>query len=70
MQALKDFRTSTGYSQDSIARKINVTVSYYSQIERGHVRAGMGFVQKFKAAFPEVSIDEIFFSDDKGVVKL
>ena len=62
MQTLKEFRLSSGYSQEVMAQKVGVTLSYYTQIERGHAKAGRGFMQKLKTAFPEISIDDIFFS--------
>ena len=65
MARLKEFRLEHGLSQDGFARKVDVTTSYYSQIERGFVKAGRGFMEKLKAAFPNASIDDIFFSDVK-----
>jgi transcriptional regulator with XRE-family HTH domain len=65
MNMLKEFRLKAGLSQEGIARKMNVTVSYYSQIERGLVNAGRGFMLRLKAAFPDACIDEIFFTDLK-----
>ena len=67
MAYLKEFRLKSGYSQERFARKVNVTLSYYAQVERGHVQAGRGFMQKLKAAFPSASIDRIFFSDVREV---
>ena len=67
MQNLKEFRQREGLSQEVMARKVGVTLSYYTQIERGHVEAGRGFMQKLKRAFPEISIDEVFFSELEAV---
>ena len=63
MVKLREFREQLGFSQEVMARKINATLSYYSQIERGHVPAGKGFMRKMKKTYPEINIDEVFFSD-------
>ena len=63
MQKLKEFRVKTGLSQCNIARKLDVPLSFYEKIERGHTEASKGFMKKLKKAFPEISIDEVFFSD-------
>lgn len=63
MQKLKKFRESVGISQYNMARKMDISLSFYEKIERGHAEASRGFMQKLKKAFPDASIDEIFFSD-------
>lgn len=63
MDTLKEFRRSTGLSQDSMARKLGCTVSMYTKVESGRAQPSRGFMVQLKAAFPEASVDEIFFSE-------
>ena len=63
MHKLKEFRNTTGLSQDNMARKLGVSLSMYQKVERGAVRAPRGFMDKLKEAYPHVSIDVIFFSE-------
>jgi transcriptional regulator with XRE-family HTH domain len=60
---LKAFRKSKGASQESLARKMDISLSYYSQVENGHVNAEREFMRRLKAVYPDISIDEMFFSD-------
>lgn len=66
MQKLREFRDGVGISQYNMARRLDVSISFYEKIERGHTNASRGFMEKLKKAFPEVNIDEIFFSDMEG----
>lgn len=66
MQTLKEFRERTGLSQCNMARRLDMSQSFYEKVERGHSEPSRGFMQKLKAAFPDVSIDEIFFSETKA----
>ncbi len=59
---LKRFRAEQKLSQEAMARKIGVTVSFYEKIENGRAGFSAGFLVKFKKAFPEASIDKIFFA--------
>ena len=67
MHNLRLFREKTGLSQGNMARRMHISQSFYEKVERGHSKASRGFMLKLKLAFPEASIDEIFFSD-LGVV--
>ncbi len=62
MNALRQFRQSTGLSQDNMARKLGVSLSMYEKVERGNAKPSRGFMEKLKEQFPQVSIDEVFFS--------
>jgi len=62
MKRLKQFRLSKELSQEKLARLMDVTLSYYSQVEREIIPASRRFMQKFKNLYPEISIDEMFFS--------
>lgn len=64
MIELKKFRHSKGLSQEKIARTLDITVSYYSQIERGYVPFSREFILKMKRTFPEIDINKIFFTDE------
>lgn len=64
MERLFKFRKLQGLSQEAMARKIGVTLSYYQKIEQGYAGAGAGFIKKFLQTFPETSAD-IFFREEK-----
>ena len=68
MQKLKAFREAAGVSQYNMARKMDISMSFYEKVERGHTNASRGFMQKLKRAFPEANIDEIFFSNMEAEV--
>jgi len=61
VNGLKEFRKSTGLSQENIARKMGVSLSMYEKVERGNASVSRGFMQKLKKTFPSVSIDAMFF---------
>ena len=63
MQKLKDFRISKGLSQEKLARKMDITLSYYSQVERGKVPPARIFMEKLKQCFPEILIGKMFFNE-------
>ena len=66
MNALRQFRNSTGLSQDRMARRLGVSLSMYEKVERGNAKASRGFMEKIKEQFPKASIDAIFFSDNES----
>lgn len=66
MEKLKAFRKSEGLSQDSMARVMGITLSFYEKVESGRANASSGFLVKFKRAFPHASIDDIFFTDNRN----
>jgi predicted transcriptional regulator len=62
MKDLKKIRQDLSLSQEQMALRIGVTLSYYQKVEQGQVRAAAGFIRKFIIAFPEQSTD-IFFKE-------
>lgn len=44
-----------------MADQIGVSASYYYKIEAGQLNPSFTFMEKFKKAFPQVSLDEMFF---------
>ncbi|MDL2248371.1 helix-turn-helix transcriptional regulator [Tyzzerella sp. OttesenSCG-928-J15] len=65
MENLKAFRESTGLSQFSMAKKLDVSLSLYEKIERGHIQASRTFMQRLKLAYPAIDINEMFFNDNE-----
>ena len=65
MKQLKDFRVSKKLTQHQLAKRLNVSPSYYIKVEQGIVKAGRGFIEKFVEAFPDESAD-LFFGGDRG----
>ena len=61
---LREFRKAHGLSQDAMARKLGITLSMYEKVESGRAGASAAFMRRLKNAFPEVSIDHIFFADN------
>lgn len=59
---IREFRKSKGLSQEAMARKINITLSMYEKVENNRVGTSAAFMRKFKKAFPEILIDDIFFA--------
>lgn len=61
MNELRENRNKLKLSQEKMASKIGVTLSYYAQVEQGRVQAGVGFIRKYLMAFPETCTN-IFFT--------
>lgn len=59
---LRQFRLRRGLSQAEIAEKIPVTVTYYSDIERGRKLPAINILLSL-ADILDVSLDELFFKD-------
>ena len=59
---LKELRASKGLSQERMARIIDVSTITYASIERGKAPSRI-FIEKTKAAFPEIDINDMFFSN-------
>ena len=70
MDALRQFRHSTGLSQEKMAQRMGISYSMYHKVECGQAKASRGFMDRFKEQFPFASMDAIFFpsveQDDKG----
>lgn len=57
---LIELRRINKQTQADAANLFNVSFSYYVKIEEGTVKAGRGFIEKFKKVYPCESTD-IFF---------
>ncbi len=68
MEKLKKFRKDVGLSQESMAKRIGVTLSMYEKVEQGRAGASAAFMKRFKTAFPDASIDAIFFASNRNDV--
>ena len=60
---LKEFRESRGLSQEKFSQIIGFTLSMTSKVETGKAKPSRNFMEHIKKAFPDVNIDEIFFSE-------
>lgn len=61
--SLVDFRNSKRMTQKEMAKKLGLTLTLYSKVELGIRNPSYNFLMKFKKAFKEVNIDEIFFEN-------
>lgn len=61
METLMSFRLNKGKSMQEMSEVLDLTLSYYAKIERGDRNPSYNFLCKFKKAFPQSSIDKIFF---------
>ena len=66
MENLRNFRRRKGLSQDAMARAIGITLSMYEKVETGRANASSAFMKRLKNAFPEASIDAIFFASENS----
>jgi len=64
MNRLQKFRESKGLTQFQMTIKLGCSPSMYEKIERGYQPPSRGFMQKIKVAFPDASIDYLFFGGD------
>lgn len=48
-------------TQNQMASKIGVSLSYYRKIEQGESNPSYQFMKKLKVAFPKASVDKLFF---------
>ncbi|MGG7191167.1 helix-turn-helix domain-containing protein [Clostridium paraputrificum] len=48
-----------------MADKLGTTLSFYTKVELGVRNPSYNFLIKFKEAFPNESIDDIFFRNEK-----
>ena len=72
MSKLKEFRKDRGMTQENMAQTLGITLSMYEKVEGGRAGASAAFMRRLKAAFPDASIDAIFFdcnSNDVAVGK-
>lgn len=61
MTELKKFRLKRKLTQEEMAEKIGVSISYYRKIEQGYYEPSYQFLRNVKETFPNVSIDKLFF---------
>lgn len=59
---LKEFRVSIGLTQAQMSKRLDITVSFYTQIECGAKNPSIKTLKKFKQEFPTASVEEIFLS--------
>ena len=62
MKCLKEFRLANNFSVPEISKKIDVSVSFYTKIERGERGISREFMRRFKKAFPLFDMN-IFFDE-------
>ncbi len=58
---LLKFRKEKKLTQEEFSDLLGITLTYYSKIELGLRNPSYNFLNKFKSAFPNASIDDIFF---------
>lgn len=63
MNSLVDFRNSKDLTQRQMANIVNTTLTLYSKIELGTRNPSYNFLRKFKIAFPDADVDNIFFNE-------
>lgn len=59
-EKLKEYRISVNKTQEEMAQKWGITLSFYKQIECGAKNPSINKVKDFKKAFPTANTDEIF----------
>lgn len=62
MNTLVDLRNKENLNQREMAKKIGITLTLYSKIEIGERNPSYAFLVKFKKAFKNISVDELFFT--------
>ena len=62
---LKEFRISKGLSQEAMAGRIGITLSMYEKVETERTGVSAAFMRRLKLAFPEISIDSLFFDKNQ-----
>ena len=67
MEKLREFRKGKKLTQKEMARKLGVTLSMYEKVEGGRTGVSAAFMQKLKTAFPDVSIDFLFFAANSNI---
>lgn len=61
MKELKAFRKEKEFTQSEMAKKLGITLSMYEKVESGRTGVSGAFMRRFKKAFPEANMDDIFF---------
>ena len=65
--SLIDFRTYKNLSQFQMAKKMGVSLSFYSKVELGIRNPSRNFICKLKTAFPEFDAN-VFFNNKSHVM--
>lgn len=61
-EKLREYRLSTNKTQEEMARKWGITLSFYKQIECGAKNPSVEKIKEFKKSFPLADADKIFLS--------
>ena len=62
---LTEFKEMHHLSAYHLAEQLGVSRSYISNIENGKRNPSYAFVRKLKKRYPEINVDEMFYSDNK-----
>ena len=62
---LREFRLKLGITKIDMSMILGYTLSMYEKVESGRAGASFKFIQRFKIAFPDASIESIFFSKNQ-----
>lgn len=57
------YRIATGKSIVEFAKSLGISHSSYYKIETGTRNPSYNFLRKFKSAYPDANIDNIFFNN-------
>lgn len=61
-EELRDYRLSIKNTQEEMAEKWGITLSFYKQIECGAKNPSIQKIKDFKKAFPTANTDKIFLT--------
>lgn len=59
---LREYRISISKTQEEMAKKWGITLSFYKQIECGAKNPSVQKIKQFKQAFPTANVYEIFLT--------
>lgn len=65
---LKMTREKQGYTSDRMAKILNISKAFYSQIENGRRRLSYDMALKISHIF-NMKPDELFYEDHKNIIK-
>lgn len=61
-EKLREYRLSINKTQEEMAQKWGITLSFYKQIECGAKNPSIQKIKDFKKCFPVANTDEIFLT--------
>lgn len=61
-EKLREYRLSINKTQEEMAKKWGITLSFYKQIECGAKNPSINRIKEFKNVFPTANIDNIFLT--------